>query len=201
MAQRGGGGGSPVPLRQTACMTKDLTPTEALITLQRAKAGAKAVYWRHFRPEINPERGLACLLCNACDSYLGASNPARSASEHFGKSCGSNPVCRVQAKDAAKVQRTLKRPALDAVGKEDFMDLTTEAGTGGSGEASTSMSQQSMHRYIGPPPDVVPLCTALVVYACEQCFHRAELVTLGADLHKADQPLGFGDSREEGLHS
>eukprot|EP00955_Chlamydomonas_euryale_P055572 356152-Chlamydomonas_euryale.AAC.1 len=122
MGQWRGGAGSPVPLRQTACMTKDSTPTDALITLQRAKAGAKAAYWRHFRPEINPETGLACLLCTACDSYLGTSNPARAALEHFGKSCGSNPVCRVQPKDAAKVQRTLKRPAPEAGGLEDFMD-------------------------------------------------------------------------------
>eukprot|EP00955_Chlamydomonas_euryale_P062049 358277-Chlamydomonas_euryale.AAC.10 len=57
-------------------MTKDLTPAEALVTLRRAKAGAKAAYWQHF--------------------------PARAAVEHFGKFCGSNPVCRVHVKDAAK---------------------------------------------------------------------------------------------------
>eukprot|EP00955_Chlamydomonas_euryale_P005790 61480-Chlamydomonas_euryale.AAC.1 len=105
MAQRRGWGGSPVPLHQTACMTNDLTPAEALVTLRRAKAGAKAAYWQHFRPEINPETSLACLLCTSCDSYQGASNPARAAVEHFSKFCGSNPVCRSYVKDAAKVQR------------------------------------------------------------------------------------------------
>eukprot|EP00955_Chlamydomonas_euryale_P048451 353973-Chlamydomonas_euryale.AAC.1 len=77
MAERRGGGGSPVPLRHTACMTKDLTPTEALITLQRAWAGAKATYWRHLQPEIHGETGLAGQKCTNCGSHLAASNPAR----------------------------------------------------------------------------------------------------------------------------
>jgi len=134
-------------------MTKDLTPTEALIALKRAKSGANAAFWRLFQPEINPDTGYAGLRCLDCDSHLAASNPSRTAQEHFFLQCSTSPVCRVKAKDAAKMQRFLKRSAPEAEGLEDC-DLTEEMCVRGSGGSSTSASQQSMDRYIGPPASV-----------------------------------------------
>eukprot|EP00955_Chlamydomonas_euryale_P023009 242801-Chlamydomonas_euryale.AAC.1 len=102
---------------------------------------------------MNPDTGYAGLRCLDCDGHLSASNPSRTAQEHFGLWCSTRPVCRVKAKDAAKKQRLLKHPPPEAGGLEhcDIMNLTQETCVRGSGGACTSASQQSMDRYIGPP--------------------------------------------------
>eukprot|EP00955_Chlamydomonas_euryale_P005140 54797-Chlamydomonas_euryale.AAC.1 len=88
---------------------------------------------------MNPDTGYAGLRCLDCDIRLAANNPSRTAQEHFGLWCSTRPVCRVKAKDAAEMQRLLKRPAPEVGGLEDcdIMNLTEETCVRGSGGAST----------------------------------------------------------------
>eukprot|EP00955_Chlamydomonas_euryale_P088205 364358-Chlamydomonas_euryale.AAC.22 len=88
------------------------------------------LHWQHFRPEINPETGLACLLCRICDRNLCTSNAARTVVEHFGESSQTKNLCRAQAKDVLGLQQALKRPAFEHSNDEYVMDLIAEAGRG-----------------------------------------------------------------------
>eukprot|EP00955_Chlamydomonas_euryale_P103558 365504-Chlamydomonas_euryale.AAC.3 len=160
-----GGRGCDEPLRQTTCLTKHLTPTEAnarcsyLSTVQQLRVGGQA------------DTGLAGLKCTDPDNHLAASNPTRTATEHFDPSAARSLFAASQRRMHRSCIEPLQRAALEALGLEDSypMDLEGEVGVGESWGASSSVSQQSMDCYIEPPASVKNKKVAKHISLAECC--------------------------------
>eukprot|EP00955_Chlamydomonas_euryale_P095910 364968-Chlamydomonas_euryale.AAC.16 len=75
-----------------------------MLSLDRVASSECKFDWQHIRPEIKPETGLACLLCQICDRNLCASNAARTVVEHFGEFSKTKNLCLSQAKDVLGLQ-------------------------------------------------------------------------------------------------
>lgn len=151
---------SPKPgeLRQSACLTKDVTPAKAMSMLKGLKTAGRSVYWKHLIPRVNPASGYACLFCIDCESYLSASNPSRTAQDHFGKQCNRDPVCHLAAKASAKMSNDLKRSAEVAglEGRGCFLNVTGGSSSSSSGSCSSlssSSSSISSSSSVGPVED------------------------------------------------
>jgi len=144
----------PGAKRQTVCGHKKLTPDEGMLKLKEAKAAGRAPWWRSLRPEMHPTTNLACLQCTECENYLGASNPGRTAQEHFGHEFKTDPRCVHIVKAATRVNNALKRSS-EAAGLEEQDTAVAEPGissTNSNGSSGMSSSSSSSSSTTVPPP-------------------------------------------------
>jgi hypothetical protein len=139
----------PGAQRQTVCGHKKLTPDEGMLKLKEAKAAGRAPWWKVLRPEMHPTTNMACLQCTECENYLGASNPGRTAQEHFGNEFKTEPRCVHMVKAALRVNNALKRSSEAAeLEEQDATAVEPETShTSGNGSSSSTSSSTTV-----PPP-------------------------------------------------